>query len=110
MAALLPCHGRLASADGHLQLTLNAPPPSSLPPPCAQGQRVPLPSLDGTRAVTEAGQRVDLYSPSKQAPGRVQTVGEAPDSYEVLATAAQPSCNVTLLQIGGVLEGPQLGQ
>ena len=70
----------------------------------ALGGKQPMPTPQGTAAVTEAGQRVLLFSGSGQAPGRVQTLGsEVMDSYTILSTAQ--GCSVALAQISGVLQG-----
>lgn len=54
--------------------------------------------------MTEAGQRLTLYSGADGAPGRVQTMGaEVMDTYTILAQTS--GCSVTALQIDSVLAG-----
>lgn len=88
-------------------LTPTSPSPHT---PMLQSKQPPLPSLTGTRVVTEAGQQVELFDASKQAAGFVKTVGQVFEMFEIVAVASAPRCNVTVLQIGGVLAGPKLGQ
>lgn len=54
--------------------------------------------------MTEAGQRLTLYSGASGAPGRVQTMGaEVLETYSILSQTA--GCYVTVLQIDSVLAG-----
>lgn len=75
-----------------------------LPCPQGLGGEEPRPTESGTAVVTEAGQRLTLYSGANGAPGRVQTMGaEVLDTYSILSQTA--GCYVTVLQIDSALAG-----
>lgn len=93
---------RLGVSGGWAQLTRSQHPRA--PHPQGLSGKQPLPSATGTAAVTEAGQRLTLYSGADGAPGRVQTGGpEVLDTYTILSQTS--GCRVTALQIDGALAG-----
>lgn len=99
---LLPAAPPPAPTSAHLAHALCNP--CCLPHLQGLGSEGPLPSETGTAVVTEAGQRLTLYSGADGAPGRVQTMGaEVMDTYTILAQTN--GCSVTALQIDSVLAG-----
>ena len=64
----------------------------------------PVPTPEGTPAVTEAGQRIELFSANAAAAARVVTLGARPDTIPINGT--RRGCNVELYGVDGVLLGP----